>query len=104
MLFIQKPVFIKQASRLFTDEEVRDLMEWFLLHPQAGEIIADGGGCRKVGWRVRGHETHDGAVVVYFFRASPQVIFLLRAFLRSEENEFLRNGINQFTAETTTNE
>jgi hypothetical protein len=28
----------------------------------------------------------------------------LRAFLRSEENEFLRNGINQFTAETTTNE
>lgn len=75
-----------------------------MLHPQAGEVIADGGGCRKVGWRVRGRETHDGAVVIYFYRASTQVTFLLRAFLKSEENEFLKNGISQFESEVNTNE
>jgi hypothetical protein len=66
MVFIESPVFTKQVQELLTDDAYRDFQQYLATNPEAGDVIQDTGGLRKVRWSVPGGGKRGGVRVVYF--------------------------------------
>ncbi len=51
MVFIETPVFTKQVHDLLSHELNAELQQYLAQCPDAGDVIRDTGGLRKVVWR-----------------------------------------------------
>jgi len=86
MLFIETPIFTKQASGgLFTDEELKELQRELLNNPNKGDLIAGSGGLRKIRLARKGGGKSGGFRVIYY-RSTPEVIFLLLAYPKNKQD------------------
>jgi hypothetical protein len=86
MLFIETPVFTKQASGgLFNDEELKQLQRELLEDPNRGDLIAGSGGLRKIRLARRGGGKRGGFRIIYY-RSTPEVIFLLLAYPKNKQD------------------
>jgi len=80
LTFIETPVFTELITGLLDDADYRQMQEYLLIYPTAGDVIVGSGGCRKLRWRVSGRKggKSGGMRVIYYFRnLEDQVIFLL---------------------------
>ena len=50
------PSFEVDAKAIFTESEYENLILFLADHPDAGDLIPDTGGVRKLRWRARGME------------------------------------------------
>lgn len=90
MLFIETPVFTKQASGgLFSDEELKQLQEDLLENPQKGELIVGSGGLRKIRLARKDGGKSGGFRVIYY-RNTPEVIFLLLAYPKNQKDNLTK--------------
>jgi len=77
MVFIETPVFTRQVQELLSDEAY-SAFQWDLaLNPDAGDVIRDTGGLRKVRWSVAGRGKRGGVRVIYFHVAAQAQVRLL---------------------------
>jgi hypothetical protein len=84
MVFIETPVFIRTAARVFDEDDIAALQTALLLRPAAGVVIPGTGGLRKLRLAARGHGKRGGARVIYYWVQSDDRIFLLYAFAKNE--------------------
>ena len=86
MLFIETPIFTKQANcGLFTDDELKQLQLELLEDPNRGDLIAGSGGLRKIRLARKGGGKSGGFRVIYY-RSTPDVIFLLLAYPKNKQD------------------
>ena len=86
MLFIETPVFTKQASGdLFTDEELINLQKELLKNPNKGDLIQGSGGLRKIRLARKSGGKSGGYRVIYY-RLTDEAIFLLLAYPKSKKD------------------
>jgi hypothetical protein len=72
MVFIETPVFTRQVQELLSDEAY-SAFQWYLaFNPDAGDVIRDTGGLRKVRWSVAGSGKRGGVRVIYLSRRRPR--------------------------------
>jgi RelE toxin of RelE / RelB toxin-antitoxin system len=67
----------------WTDEEFGEFCLWLALNPDAGDVIAGSGGCRKVRWSVAGRGKRGGVRVIYFKRLAERRIWLLVIYAKN---------------------
>ena len=60
-------VFIRQAADIWTDEERADFVDFIASNPEAGDLIPESRGVRKVRWSRRGSGKRGGVRVIYFY-------------------------------------
>jgi hypothetical protein len=84
MKFIASPAFQRDARKLFGDADLVKLMAFLALHPDAGDIVPQSGGCRKIRRGLEGRGKRGGARVIYFHRLSAGEILLLRAYAKND--------------------
>jgi hypothetical protein len=60
-------LFLQQAADLWSDGEYDAFVEYIANNPEAGDIIPDTGGVRKVRWRRQGMGKRGGVRVIYFY-------------------------------------
>ena len=53
MTVVETAEFLKHATRLLSDSEREELVGFVGANPEAGEIMPDTGGVRKIRWPVR---------------------------------------------------
>ena len=73
----ETPTFVAEARRLWSTEERLEFFAWIASEPDAGAVLKDSGGCRKVRWGRPGSRKRDGVRVIYFTRlaaAEPRMI------------------------------
>ena len=86
MLFIETPIFTRQASGgLFTDEELKQLQQELMKNPNKGALISGSGGLRKVRLARTGGGKSGGFRVIYY-RSTPEVIFFLLAYPKNKQD------------------
>ena len=56
-------MFQKYAEEFWNEEERLEFISWLALNPEAGDVIPECGGCRKVRWSRAGTGKRGGVLV-----------------------------------------
>ena len=85
MTVVETGEFLKHAKPLMTDSERAGLVAFVGTNPEAGEIIAETGGVRKIRWALQGMGKRGGARVIYYYHNQRLPLFLLSAYAKSRK-------------------
>ena len=85
MTVVETVRFLKDASDLMPKSERTRLVEFIGANPEAGDLIPDTGGVRKLRWALPGGGKRGGARVIYFFYNNSLPVFLLAIYGKSEK-------------------
>lgn len=80
---VETPQFRRQAAVIWSEEELRALIDHVAMNPEAGDLIPGSGGVRKLRWQRQGLGKRGGARVIYFYHNQETPIFLLMAYAKS---------------------
>jgi hypothetical protein len=80
---VETPQFVRQADDLWTDAERQEFIDYIARNPEAGDVIPDTGGVRKVRWRRRGMGKRGGVRVIYFYYSPTTPLFLLMVYAKA---------------------
>ena len=101
MIFIESAVFTKQVRELLSDETYAEFQQYLAQCPEAGDVIQDTGGLRKVRWAMPGRGKSGGVRVIYYHVSAQRQVRLLLIYrkglkddLTPEEKKVLRK-LNQ---------
>ena len=81
--FAETPSFAAEADKLWSEEERLDFFTWLAANPEAGVVVPESGGCRKVRWSRPGTGKRGGVRVIYFIRLPSAEIWLLLVYAKS---------------------
>ncbi|MCI3944374.1 transcription elongation factor GreB [Pseudomonas syringae] len=77
MIFIETPVFTSDLRCHLDDDEYRALQFYLADQPEAGSLIEDTGGLRKIRWNAHGKGKSGGVRVIYYYLCSAHQIRML---------------------------
>ncbi|HEX6095102.1 MAG TPA: type II toxin-antitoxin system RelE/ParE family toxin [Thermoanaerobaculia bacterium] len=89
MEFRETELFTRAVTALLSDEEYAELQGSLIVNPQAGDMIKETGGLRKLRWRQerRGKGKRGGVRVIYYWYASESLIYMLLAYSKDERDD-----------------
>lgn len=87
--FRETDFFTKRITELLTDDEYAELQGALILDPEAGDVIKDAGGLRKIRWsqRRRGKGKRSGVRVIYYWYLPGELIYMLLAYSKDEQDD-----------------
>lgn len=92
---IETPTFQKQVDKIWTLEERHAFIDWLAVNPEAGDVIPNGGGMRKVRWAVAGKGKRGGARVIYITFLDAGQLALLAVYTKAERENMLPNEVKR---------
>lgn len=84
MTVVETPLFLRKAARILDAEERTALVFTIGERPEAGEIIPETGGVRKLRWALEGRGKSGGARVIYYFHNELMPVVLLSIYAKNE--------------------
>ncbi len=78
----ETPLFVRQATGVWDDAEREAFILFIAQNPEAGDIVPDTGGVRKVRWRRAGTGKRGGARVIYFYHDADHPLYLLMVYAK----------------------
>jgi len=87
--FVETPLFTDQVTAHLTDEQYSELQAFLAENPEAGVVIRQTGGLRKLRWAdpASGRGKRGGNRVIYYYRSSHEQIFMLMMYGKSEQTD-----------------
>lgn len=79
-------MFTKLIKELMSDEHYSRLQNHLVEQPDAGDLIKDTGGMRKLRWSLPGTGKSGGARVIYYWRVSEDQILMLLVYPKSAKD------------------
>jgi hypothetical protein len=83
MTVAETPLFTRQADEVWGDDEREAFVLFIAQNPEAGDVIPETGGVRKVRWTTAGSGKRGGARVVYFFHNAARPLYLLMVYAKA---------------------
>jgi hypothetical protein len=83
----ETPLFIRQAATIWDESEREAFIGFIATHPEAGDIISDTGGVRKVRWARAGGGKRGGARVIYFYHDANRPLYLLMVYAKAQRED-----------------
>jgi hypothetical protein len=85
MTVVETAEFLKHVKGLMTDLERETLVAFVGANPEAGEVIPETGGVRKIRWALEGMGKRGGARVIYYYHSERLPLFLLSAYAKNNK-------------------
>ena len=103
---VETSEFQRRVRRLLRGAERRALIDHLAANPDAGDVMPQTGGARKLRWAAQGRGRSGGVRVITFFSGPPVPVFLLTVFGKGEkidltaaERNELRKTLSQIARE-----
>jgi hypothetical protein len=90
MTVVETNRFLKDVRDLLSESEAIKLVSFIGANPQAGDVVPETGGVRKLRWSLPGRGKRGGARVIYYFHSERLPIFLLAAYGKKEKANLSR--------------
>jgi mRNA-degrading endonuclease RelE of RelBE toxin-antitoxin system len=87
MVFVETSLFSRLLRSYLTDEEYRQLQNHLIERPDAGAVIRNSGGVRKVRWRAGGKGKSGGIRVIYYWAKDDNQTFFLTLYGKGEKED-----------------
>jgi hypothetical protein len=81
---IESPEFIEWSSKVWSDSEREEFIDWIAGNAMVGDVIPGTGSLRKVRWTRQGMGKRSGARVIYFNRLANDEIVLLLVYAKAK--------------------
>jgi len=81
---VETLLFQKQWPHYWTEEERGEFATYIAEYPEAGDVVPESGGIRKVRWRRAGSGKSGGVRVIYFLRTAEEEVVLLTLYVKSK--------------------
>jgi len=78
-------LFMRQVEAVWNDEEREAFVEFIARNPDAGDVIPETGGVRKVRWARAGSGKRGGARVIYFYHDARRPLYLLMVYAKARQ-------------------
>ena len=83
----ETPTFTRQASKLFTEDERRELIDFLAANPTAGDVMPGTGGVRKLRFGASGTGKRGGGRVIYYYLGEDSPLYALLAYGKSARTD-----------------
>ena len=70
---------------VWSDEERGDFVDYIAANPEAGDVIPDTGGVRKLRWARAGTGKRGGVRVIYFYHDAGRPLYLLLVYAKGRQ-------------------
>lgn len=97
MEFIETDVFSKRIQAILSDEEYGSLQAELIQRPDLGNLVPGAKGLRKLRWSVEGKGKRGGARIIYFWYVTRDLLLMLYAFKKSEQDDLTREQMRMFS-------
>jgi hypothetical protein len=94
---LQLPKFKAEATDLIGSDGIETLAEYLANHPNAGDVIPEAAGARKLRWAAKGKGKRGGARVIYVYVVIAARLYLLRCYAKNAKTD-LTAGRKERTA------
>jgi hypothetical protein len=81
---VETVLFQKQWPLYWSEDERGEFAAYVAEYPDAGDVVPESGGIRKVRWRRKGTGKSGGVRVIYFTRAAEEEIVLLTLYAKAK--------------------
>ena len=81
---IETAIFQRYSASVWSADECAEFVSWIAENPEAGDVIAQTGGLRKVRWSRNGMGKRGGARVIYFNRLESGWIALVIVYAKAK--------------------
>ena len=99
MIFIETSIFTKIVGRYLTEKEFWRLQNYLLQMPEAGKMIRETGGVRKLRWAVSGKGKSGGLRIIHYWKKRNEEIWLLTLYSKGEQETIPNHILRQIAAE-----
>ena len=79
----ETPLFMRQAAGVWSEEEREAFVNFIARTPEAGDVIPETGGVRKVRWGRSGTGKRGGVRVIYFHHDADRPLYLLMVYAKA---------------------
>jgi hypothetical protein len=96
---VETLTFQRQADDVWSDDEREAFVDFIARNPEAGDVIRDGGGVRKVRWGRGGTGKRGGTRVIYFFYNLDTPLYLLLVYakaVRTDISPAAKKAVREF--------
>jgi hypothetical protein len=83
----ETPVFMRQASGVWTEDEHAEFVDFIACNPEAGDRIPQSSGLRKVRWSRSGSGKRGGVRVIYFYHDLGMPLYLLMIYAKARRDD-----------------
>jgi mRNA-degrading endonuclease RelE of RelBE toxin-antitoxin system len=97
--FIETRLFSRLVQKCFDDDEYRELQGFLMGNPEAGDVIPDSGGIRKIRWRAPGRGKRGGYRVIYYARITQGIIWMLTMYPKNVAENIPAHVLRQIRKE-----
>ena len=80
-------VFVHQAASVWDDAEREEFVSFIAANPEAGDVIPETGGVRKVRWWRAGMGKRGGVRVIYFYHDANRPLYLLMVYAKARQED-----------------
>ena len=83
--------FLRQAASLWNEEKRNAFVDYIALNPEAGDVIPDAGGIRKVRWSRSGTGKRGGVRVICFYHDDTMPPYLLLIYAKAQRESWTQD-------------
>ncbi len=87
MIFIETPIFTEDLVELLSDDEYAEFQQYLADHPEAGDLITETGGMRKIRWAAKGKGKSGGVRVIYYHVSAAYQIRLVLIYRKGIQDD-----------------
>ena len=95
---VETPTFSRQADKIFSGDDKRELIDLLAASPLAGDEIPGTGGVRKLRFAASGRGKRGGARVVYYYLDDAMPVYALLAYVKAAKTDLTPKERHAVTA------
>ena len=92
---VETPTFQKQADKIWSEADRLEFIQWLARNPEAGDVIPNAEGARKVRWALKGTGKSGGVRVIYFNQTAEGHIYLIAIYRKTEQENMPTHEIKK---------
>lgn len=95
MTVVETPSFLRDAKTKLNDGEREELVFYLATNPEAGTVMPETGGVRKLRWAREGKGKRGGYRVVYYYFSDSIPLFVIALYGKNEKADLTQAERNQ---------
>jgi len=96
---VETPTFVRLSEDLWSEDDRTGFINFIAANPEAGDVVPESGGLRKIRWGRAGRGKRGGVRVIYYNRLTRGEIWLLLIYGKSVQDTIPAHVLRQIKEE-----